>query len=103
MAPIEDILRQLDIAEPITGQDKHEVSVRDMCRYLDIPERQWHRWKRTGLSWWLADQLATKMGLHPCRLWPEWEADVYEAIERQRDAHRKALQDARSRKRRKDR
>ena len=39
------------------------------ARALDVNPRQIYRWRRTGVSWAQADELAVRVGVHPSAVW----------------------------------
>jgi hypothetical protein len=39
------------------------------ARALDVHPRQVYRWRRQGVTWATADQLAARVGRHPAEVW----------------------------------
>jgi hypothetical protein len=39
------------------------------ARELGVHPRQVHRWRRQGVTWAQADELATRAGWHPAEVW----------------------------------
>lgn len=50
---------------------------------LDVDQSQIYVWKREGLRWVVADELAIRAGFHPSEIWPEWVPDGLSPL----DAH----------------
>jgi len=44
----------------------------EAARSLGVDRRQVYRWRRYGLTAAQADELATRLGLHPANVWPSW-------------------------------
>lgn len=49
-------------------------SIDRLAEDLGTTDRTLHRCASTGLSPMLADKCATRLGLHPANIWPEWYA-----------------------------
>lgn len=47
------------------------------ARTLGVDLRQIYRWRRQGVTWALADELAVRVGLHPAVVWGRdwWDLD----------------------------
>lgn len=50
----------------------HRLTDMGLGQVLGVHRRQIARWRGYGVPWVTADQLATRLGLHPANLWPEW-------------------------------
>lgn len=77
--PIEPLERWFAAAHPPANPkiaEQEEGSGRITAQRLaeatgSTPATVW-RWRRYGLPLYSADRAATKLGLHPSHLWPEW-------------------------------
>jgi len=49
-------------------------SVERLAEHLGTTSRTLHRCAATGLSPMLADRCATRLGMHPANIWPDWYA-----------------------------
>ena len=66
------------------GANRKHVGVRRSCastaamiREMDIEDAVFYRWVREGgLTPRAADHIATKLGLHPLLIWPQWGAET---------------------------
>lgn len=47
-------------------------SIKGLERRTGIDERQFHRWKHSGVPYSRADEIAGALGSHPVELWPDW-------------------------------
>jgi len=50
------------------------ASVSELARRLDVDRTMVYRWRRSGLTWRRADDLACRADRHPSELWAEWAA-----------------------------
>jgi hypothetical protein len=59
---------------PINDPNQFTAPTRfDYARYFGVTPTTIDRWRRQGLSWLTADQVAIKrVGLHPSLIWPSW-------------------------------
>lgn len=49
-----------------------EATVPMIAVATGMTERAVHRWRHLGLTYVAADRAATRLGLHPGRIWPGW-------------------------------
>lgn len=72
------------------GDRQHQATTRGVpvaapwvALLLGVDVRRVIRWRRTGTcGYWEADLIATRLGMHPTRLWPEWaHVEVVEPVE----------------------
>lgn len=47
--------------------------------HLGTHARQIYRWRAYGIDVWSADRVATRIGLHPCQVWSDWDELALEA------------------------
>lgn len=53
----------------------------ELALALGASRRSVTRWRQRGIDWWIADVLATAIGLHPSWVWPQWwDLDEQEAV-----------------------
>jgi len=43
-----------------------------VAELLGVTDRTVWRWRQTGLMRSTADEVATRLGLHPLEVWPDW-------------------------------
>jgi hypothetical protein len=51
---------------------------------LNADRRRVLRWRASGIPYWDADKVATALGVHPSKLWPDWwtiEPDTVEQLD----------------------
>lgn len=48
-------------------------TVTDLAVWLGCSREQIYRLQRNGMSWMVADRLATYLNMHPTALWPHWD------------------------------
>jgi len=41
----------------------------DLARLCGVSVRAAHRWHHRGLQWWVADEIANRLGYHPASVW----------------------------------
>lgn len=74
LEPLEG-LAQLVADEPDSirgGQASGGFTRAMLARMLDVDPTYISRWRRAGLTWATADEVAIRLGLHPGEVWPEW-------------------------------
>ena len=56
------------------------ASVESFARRLGVSHSTMYRRQRSGMvDVYEADRWAIRLGVHPCRIWPEWDrVDIYE-------------------------
>jgi uncharacterized protein YjcR len=61
-------------AAPILRQFDNDTSLQDIAQHVGVHPATVAIWKRGGrVSWRSADEIAIKLGKHPCNLWgSEW-------------------------------
>lgn len=69
-------MRTFDI-EPLVGllERRHSRVVwtdAEIARHLNISRETLRRWRVLGVPTYDADVAAIGLGVHPCRLWPDW-------------------------------
>jgi hypothetical protein len=65
---------------PFTPVERHAhlhgiSTVSDLAIWLGCSRQQIYR-LRNGMSWMVADRLATYLNMHPTALWPDWGLDL---------------------------
>lgn len=57
------------------GRDLTLAPLTEVAAMAGTSERQWRRWRKSGVPLWHADRMAVALGRHPGEVWPEyWEA-----------------------------
>ena len=51
----------------------------EMAEACGVSTRTWQRWKVNGLTDHAADEAATRLGLHPSAIWPDYGQQAFSA------------------------
>ncbi len=68
----------LSVVEQRYRPDNLPANVGDIGKVasvLNMEPSNIYRWRQYGLTWFTADRIAVKMGLHPAEIWPQWFDD----------------------------
>ena len=44
----------------------------ELSRRVAVSRDVVKRWRERGMPWSEADEIAVALGVHPCRIWPQW-------------------------------
>jgi hypothetical protein len=53
----------------------------EIARYFGVSKAAVSKWRERGLSCVQADELAVRLGLHPCELWPDWLDESFGVVD----------------------
>lgn len=59
----------------VVGSDADDRAADGLYHRFGVDRQWWHRHKKSGLTFWEADRLATRIGEWAAFIWPEWESD----------------------------
>ena len=60
------------LAAVVAGRTGSASSTAMIAQAVGVSGRTVQRWKRAGLSCWVADRAATELALHPSEVWDGW-------------------------------
>ena|SRR5690625_701963 len=60
------------LQEALGTHGKEDVSIHMASEMLGVPEHRINRWRKYGIPFWVADEMATRIGLHPASVWVDW-------------------------------
>ena len=67
MLPLVGLVGYLD--SRYTGVDWTDA---ELSRRVGVSRDVVKRWRERGMPWPEADEIAVALGVHPCRIWPDW-------------------------------
>ena len=60
-----------------SGDDEPAASILPPCELVGLTSSAWQDVKERGyVNTWLADEIATHLGIHPSRIWSSWYDDA---------------------------
>lgn len=66
------LIGQVDGPALVTPGCDRDVQPYRMWEHCDVSRHTWWRWEKTGIPESTADRIATRLGVHPCEVWPGW-------------------------------